>query len=66
MQFMVYIYGISMTQKKKTVGPSNREAVCYFEVGTEFLITFAKLRKVTASFILCVHQSVRVEHLGSQ
>ena len=59
MHFMVYIYGINMTQKKKTpVDPSNREAVCYLEMGTEFLITFAKLRKVTAGFILSVHPSV--------
>jgi len=56
-----------MTQKKKTlVGPSNREAECYFELETEFLITFAKLRKVTASFIMSVPPSVRTEQLGYQ
>jgi hypothetical protein len=33
---------------------------------SELLGAFAKLRKATISFVLCVCLSVRVEHLGSQ
>jgi len=58
--------GLVYTQKKTHVRPPNRETVCYFEVGSEFLITLAKQRKVSANFILSVHPTVHMEQLGPQ
>jgi hypothetical protein len=57
-----------MSKLYKSLGFKPKEAlaiVCVFSLLHQFSGAFAKLQKATISFVMSVHPSVLMEHLGS-